>query len=106
MNGVKSLFNWISKSSYFTISSRNPDSQDYHETAHDFAEKVNALEPLTPEHVLAAACPTDVVVHLEKHVDSRPSRAGFFGNLGIQEGREDAVSRNMEDDREHSFSPD
>ena len=106
LNGIKSALNWISGSTYFNVSAKNPDSHDYQETAHEFAEKINELDPLVAEQVKEAACPTDVVVHLEKYVEARASRAGFFGNLGVTPDDDlDSVSKNMEDDRAHSSTP-
>ena len=85
VNGVKSALNWMTNSHYFKLSSRNPDSSDFNETAFDFSKRVNKLDPLATEQVKEKDCPVDVVTHMEDFVAKRPARPGFFGgNLGTQ----------------------
>lgn len=83
VNGVKASLNWLMNSNYFIVSSKNQESEDFNDTAFDFAEKINKLDPLAAEHVVDKKCPVDVVTHLEEFVTKRSPRAGFFGgNLG------------------------
>ncbi|MBL7480462.1 DEAD/DEAH box helicase family protein [Legionella bononiensis] len=85
VNGVKSALNWVTNSHYFKLTSRNPDSSDFNDTAFDFSKRVNMLDPLATDHVKEKDCPVDVVTHMEDFVAKRPARPGFFGgNLGTQ----------------------
>ncbi len=82
LNGIKSMLNFISGTNYFTISSKHSDSEDYNDTAFDYAAVINELEPLNAEQVKERDCHSDVVVNLEEFVAKRPSRSGFFRDVG------------------------
>ena len=79
VNGFKSALNWITGSTYFTISVKHADSEDFNDTAFDFAAKVNELTPLDAKQVKEKECSIDVVTDVEHFVATRPARKGFFG---------------------------
>ncbi len=78
VNGIKMTLNWVTGTK-FEISRKNRDSQDFNDTAFDFAERINHLHPMNAEQVKNAACPVDVVTQLEEFVAKRSPGAGFFG---------------------------
>ncbi len=84
LNGIKSILNFISGTNYFNVSSKHSDSEDYNDTALDYAAAINELEPLNAEQVKENDCHSDVVVRLEEFVAKRPSRPGFFKDVGEQ----------------------
>lgn len=79
LNSIKSFLNTAIDSDYFKISSKHVDSQDYNDTAFDFALEMNALEPLRAQQVKDKNCRLDVVKELEEFVAQRPPRTRFFG---------------------------
>jgi hypothetical protein len=81
LNGLKFVFNWITGSTYFTISSKQPDSEDYNNTAFDFSQALNDLDPLDADQVKEQSCQIDVVRRLEDLVAKRPARPGFFAGV-------------------------
>ena len=81
LNALKDEFNWISGSSYFKVTSKNADSEDYNNTAFDFAQEINELIPLDAEQVKEKNCEIDVVTILEDFVAKRPTRPGFFAGI-------------------------
>ncbi|CEG58446.1 DEAD/DEAH box helicase family protein [Legionella fallonii] len=81
LNGVKATLNFISGTNYFNVSSKNLDSEDYNNTAFDYAAAINELEPLNAEQVKEHDCHSDVVIELEQFVTKRPSRPGFFKDV-------------------------
>ena len=91
VNGSKSTLNWMTGRTYFKISEKHPDSEDFNETAFDFSSTVNELEPLGAEQVTEKECPVDAVTHLEDFITRRPARPGFFGGtLGkVDDGHEE-----------------
>lgn len=82
LNGIKSVLNFVSGTNYFNVSSKHSDSEDYNETAFDYAAAINELEPLNAEQVKETSCHSDVVINLEEFVAKRPSRPGFFRDVG------------------------
>ena len=78
LNGVKSALNWICGRNVFTVSAKNSESEDFNNTAFDFALEINELEAMTPAQVEKTDCRMDVVKNLEEFIAQRPSRAGFF----------------------------
>jgi hypothetical protein len=78
LNGFKSAFNRMFDREYFILSKKNPDSSDFNNTAFDFANTVNKLNPLDAGHVKKKDCPEDVVIHMEDFVDKRPAKPEFF----------------------------
>ena len=81
INALKSVLNENIRSDYFKISSKHADSEDYNNTAFDFAEEVNDLSPLDAEQVKVKDCPIDVVTKLEDFVVHRSTRPGFFAGI-------------------------
>ncbi len=77
LNGFKSLLNALGGYG-FIISTKNPDSVDYNDTAFDFAHEINDLDPLNAEQVKEEKCHPDVVIKLEEFVNKRNTRPGFF----------------------------
>lgn len=82
LNGLKSAFNKISGSTYFNISKKHPDSEDYNNTAFEYATVINELKPLNAEQVKKKDCRRDVVIKLEEFVAKQPPRPGFFRDVG------------------------
>ena len=78
VNIFKSVLNWIIRREYFNVSPKHADSEDYNNTAFDFAREVNDLDPLDAEEVKKKECKNDVVEDLEDFVAKRPARPGFF----------------------------
>ncbi|WED42851.1 DEAD/DEAH box helicase family protein [Legionella cardiaca] len=83
LNGLKAVLNLFT-GGYFTISSRNPMSADYNDTAFDMAETINGLTPFDAPKVATTDCPTDVVIGFETSIATRRSPQ-FFTPASTQE---------------------
>lgn len=70
LNGLKSVINLFKKNT-FTISSRNPISEDYNNTAFDMAKTINDLTPFDAPKVVASECPIDAVTGFEAAISKR-----------------------------------
>lgn len=78
LNTLKTVLNLGSEK--FIISSRNPTSEDYNDTAFDMAGKINKLAPFDASKVVEKDCLIDTVTEFETSITARRSPQ-FFAPL-------------------------
>jgi hypothetical protein len=76
LNTLKTVLNLLG-GKYFTISTRNPTSEDYNDTAFDMAKKINKLTPFDASKVVAKDCLIDTVTEFEASITARRSPQFF-----------------------------